>query len=112
MKGGFNMSLTIAYIAMPPKSQEVSHIQAAEQTKLNNEQQQVAMTFQQEVRHESETTIRRKDVDNEELRNEERKKGKQKKKMQTRTSKKDKTEENEEKQAVNPLQGRLFDMKV
>ena len=92
------MSLTIDYIAMPPKSQEVSHIQAAEQTKLNNEQQQVAMTFQQEVRHESETTIRRKDVDNEELRNEERKK--------------DKTEENEEKQAVNPLQGRLFDMKV
>ena len=54
------MSLTIDYIAMPPKSQEVSHIQAAEQTKLNNEQQQVAMTFQQEVRHESETTIRRK----------------------------------------------------
>ena len=52
------MSLTIDYIAMPPKSQEVSHIQAAEQTKLNNEQQQVAMTFQQEVRHESETTIR------------------------------------------------------
>ena len=88
MKGGFNMSLTIDYIAMPPKSQEVSHIQAAEQTKLN------------------------KEVGNGELRNEERKKGKQKKKMQTRTSKKDKTEENEEKQAVNPLQGRLFDMKV
>ena len=35
------MSLTIDYIAMPTKSQEVSHIQAAEQTKLNNEQQQV-----------------------------------------------------------------------
>ena len=73
------MSLTIDYIAMPPKSQEVSHIQAAEQTKLNNEQQQVAMTFQQEVRHESETTIRRKDVDNEELRNEERKKANRRK---------------------------------
>ncbi len=108
------MSLTIDYIAMPPKSQEVSQIQTGEQTRINHEQQEVAMQFQNEVKQQSETTVRRRDVDNDELKNDERnnnKNKKKKKKMQTKTSAKE-DEKNEEKNAVNPLEGRRFDIRV
>lgn len=105
------MSITIDYIAMPPKSQEVSQIQTAEQTRLNQEQQQIAAQFQHEVKQNSETAIRRRDVDNEELRNEEKNKGKKKKKQSSRTSGSGKEKE-EEKKAVNPIEGSLFDMKI
>lgn len=74
------MSLTIDYIAMPPKSQEVSQIQTGEQTRINQEQQEVAMQFQNEVKQQSETTVRRRDVDNDELKNDERNNNKKKKK--------------------------------
>ena len=75
------MSLTIDYLAMPPKSQEVSQIKTGEQTRINQEQQEVATQFQNTVRQQSETAVRRRDVDNDELKNEEREKGKKKKKQ-------------------------------
>ena len=95
------MSLTIDYIAMPPKSQEVSQIQTGEQTRISQEQQEIAMQFQNEVKQQSETTVRRRDVNNDELKNDERKnKGD------------DVQEENKEKNAINPLSGRRFDIRV
>ncbi len=115
MKGGVFMSLSIDFFSMPPKSQEVSQIQGAEHAKLENEQQQVAAQFENVVRQQSETAIRRRDVDNEELRNEERRQGKKKKKreMKTSTSPKDGVEsEEEEKIASNPLSGGFFDVKI
>jgi len=107
------MSLTIDYIAMPPKSQEVSQIQTGEQTRITQEQQEVATQFANEVRQQSETTVRRRDVDNNELKNDEKNGNnkKKKKKMQTRTSKHEEGKE-EEKQAVNPIEGRRFDIRI
>ncbi len=108
------MSLTIDYIAMPPKSQEVSQIQTGEQTRISQEQQEIAMQFQNEVKQQSETTVRRRDVNNDELKNDERKNNKKKKKKAV--LKKDKgddvQEENKEKNAINPLSGRRFDIRV
>ncbi len=108
------MSLTIDYIAMPPKSQEVSQIQTGEQTRISQEQQEIAMQFQNEVKQQSETTVRRRDVNNDELKNDERKNNKKKKKKAA--LKKDKgddvQEENKEKNAINPLSGRRFDIRV
>lgn len=108
------MSLTIDYIAMPPKSQEVSQIQTVEQTRISQEQQEIAMQFQNEVKQQSETTVRRRDVNNDELKNDERKNNKKKKKKAA--LKKDKgddvQEENKEKNAINPLSGRRFDIRV
>ncbi len=105
------MSIGIDYITMPPKSQEVSHIQQSEQTKLYNEEQQIATQFENVVKQQSETTIRRRDVENEELKNEE-KENKKKKKRKMKTSVTGEKKEEEEKEAKNPLQGRLFDMKI
>ncbi len=74
------MSLSIDYITMPPKSQEVSQIQGAETTKNNLANQELASQFQQQVKHESQTTIRRADVENDELNNDERNQKRNKKK--------------------------------
>ena len=46
------MSLTIDYLAMPPKSQEVSQIKTGEQTRINQEQQEVATQFQNTVKQQ------------------------------------------------------------
>lgn len=108
------MSLTIDYIAMPPKSQEVSQIQTGEQTRISQEQQEIAMQFQNEVKQQSETTVRRRDVNNDELKNDERKNNKKKKKKAALKKDKDDNvqEENTEKNAINPLSGRRFDIRV
>ena len=63
------MSLSIDYFTMPPKSQEVSQIQSAEQTKLHQENQEFAAQFQHQVEQNSQTTIRRREVENDELKN-------------------------------------------
>lgn len=108
------MSLTIDYIAMPPKSQEVSQIQTGEQTRISQEQQEIAMQFQNEVKQQSETTVRRRDVNNDELKNDERKNNKKKKKKAVlkKDEGDDVQEENKEKNAINPLSGRRFDIRV
>jgi hypothetical protein len=73
-----NMSLTIDYVTMPPKSQEISQIQHADQTKMNQAGQEVAAQFQQQVENQTHQTIKKSDVDNEELRYREKdQKGKQ-----------------------------------
>lgn len=77
------MSLTIDYVTMPPKSQEASQIQTNEITRMEHENQEVASQFQQQVKKNSEQTIRRNKAENEELKNEERKKKKQDQKRQS-----------------------------
>ncbi len=58
------MSLSFDYIVMPPKSQEVSQIQGAEQIRYEHNQQETASQFQEVVRQQSEQTIRRKEAEN------------------------------------------------
>ena len=41
------MSLTLDYVSMPPKSQEISQIQNAEQIRYEHGQQEMAAQFQQ-----------------------------------------------------------------
>ena len=43
------MSLTVDYITMPPKSQEISQIQQSEHIKQDVENQQTAAMFEQTV---------------------------------------------------------------
>ncbi len=76
------MSLMIDYITMPPKSQEVSQIQCAEQTKMNQSNQEVVAQFQQQIQHDGKQTVRRTKAENEELkyRDKDGKNGKNKKK--------------------------------
>ena len=59
------MSLTLDYVSMPPKSQEISQIQNAEQIRYEHGQQEMAAQFQQSVKNQSEQTIRRAKAENE-----------------------------------------------
>ena len=102
------MSLTVDYITMPPKSQEISQIQQTDNIKHDVEQQQVAIGVEQNVQKETTTTVARKKVDNDELKNDERGggKGKYKKNEKKNSSSK------EEKKNLNPVEGGLFDIKI
>ena len=102
------MSLIIDYFTMPPKSQEVSQIQSTEQTKLHQENQEFAAQFQNQVEHNSHTTIRRREVENDELKNDEKKQNSQKR------DKKDKRDGKKSKDDKEPtkLEGRRFDIKI
>lgn len=60
------MSLTIDYITMPPKSQEVSQIQHGDQVRYEQSQQEVASQVQQQVQKNSHQTIRRTKAENKE----------------------------------------------
>lgn len=82
------MSLSLDYITMPPKSQEVSQIQTQEITRMEQENQQLATQYQAEIKHHSEQTIRRNKAENEELKNDEKKK-QQKRKSSTADKKKE-----------------------
>lgn len=103
------MSLTVDYITMPPKSQEVSQIQQTDHIKQQVEQQQVAVGFEQNVQKETKTTVARKKVDNDELKNDEKggSKGGNKKRNRKNSSSKE-----EEKKNLNPVEGGLFDIKI
>lgn len=106
------MSLSLDYITMPPKSQEVSQIQTQEITRMEQENQQLATQYQAEIKHHSEQTIRRNKAENEELKNDEKKK-RQKKQQKRKTSPEDKKKENGEKNGAagkNPNQH--FDMRI
>lgn len=59
------MSLTLDYVSMPPKSQEISQIQNAEQIRYEHGQQEMVAQFQQSVKNQSEQTIRRAKAENE-----------------------------------------------
>lgn len=59
------MSLTFDYVSMPPKSQEISQIQNADQVRYEHGQQEMASQFQQEVKNLSEQTVRRAKAENE-----------------------------------------------
>lgn len=59
------MSLTFDYVSMPPKSQEVSQVQSAQQLRNEHGQQEIAAQFQQEIKNQSEQTIRRNKAENE-----------------------------------------------
>lgn len=104
------MSLTVDYITMPPKSQEVSQIQQTDNIKQQVEQQQVAIGFEQNVQKETKTTVARRKANNDELKNDERGggKGRYKEKEKKASSSKDK----EEKKNLNPIEGGLFDIKI
>lgn len=60
------MSLTIDYVTMPPKSQEVSQIQHGDQVRYEQSQQEVASQVQQQVQKNSHQTIRRTKAENDE----------------------------------------------
>lgn len=72
------MSLTLDYVSMPPKSQEISQIQNAEQIRYEHGQQEMAAQFQQSVKNQSEQTIRRAKAENEPNRYDEERKRRQK----------------------------------
>ena len=67
------MSLSIDYITMPPKSQEVSQIQHGDQVRYEHSQQEVASQVQQQVHQNSHQTIRRAKAENKDYLNEEEK---------------------------------------
>lgn len=104
------MSLSIDYITMPPKSQEVSQIQHAEQVKYDQSQQEVASQFQQQVKQGSEQTVRRAKAENKEFRYED-KENKGKGKRKKRQNKGQGEEKEETGQNSLPGQSR-FDMRV
>lgn len=58
------MSLSFDYIVMPPKSQEVSQIQGADQIRYEHNQQENAAQFQQVVKQQSEQTVSRREAEN------------------------------------------------
>lgn len=105
------MSLTIDYITMPPKSQEVSQIQRGEQVKYDQSQQEVASQFQQQVQQGSQQAIRRAKAENQEFKyNEKDRKGKGKKGS---GGQKGDEQEKEADKERDPLSGgSFFDMKV
>ena len=104
------MSLTVDYITMPPKSQEVSQIQQTDTVKHEGEQQQIVAGFEQNVQKEMKTTIARRKANNDELKNDEKGGGKGKYKKQNKKGADDKSKEQEKK--LNPVEGGLFDIKI
>lgn len=106
------MSLSLDYITMPPKSQEVSQIQTQEITRMEQENQQLATQYQAEIKHHSEQTIRRNKAENEELKNDEKKK-QQKKQQKRKSSTADKKKETMKKtNAVGMESDQHFDMRI
>ena len=82
------MSLTVDYITMPPKSQEISQIQQSEHIKQDVENQQTAAMFEQTVQKETKTAIARRNVNNDELKKA-KKEAEKKKKQAEREAKKE-----------------------
>ena len=91
------MSLTVDYITMPPKSQEVSQIQQTDTVKHEGEQQQIVAGFEQNVQKEMKTTIARRKANNDGLKNDEKGGGKGKYKKQNKKGADDKGKEQEKK---------------
>ncbi len=100
------MSLTIDYVSMPPKSQEMSQIQTNEINRMNQENQQLAAQFQEQVKQSSEKTIRREKAQNEELKNDEERKNRQRKKKKNQGEKGGDSSEDEKEEVKH------FDMKI
>lgn len=98
------MSLGFDYISMPPKSQEISQLQTSDMTRQNQAQQEIAATVQQEVKQQSEQTVRRADTENDPDRYDRESRGKQSGNKKGNKKKKDK-EENK-----NPQSGHNFDL--
>ncbi len=105
------MSLLIDQITMPPKSQEVSQIQHAEQTKNQNADQELASQFQAQVKQNSEQTIRRAKTENEELRYKDRENKRRKKQASSRKEGKKKAGSQEKEEPGTPELPH-FDMKI
>lgn len=100
------MSLTIDYVSMPPKSQEMSQIQTNEITRMNQENQQLAAQFQEQVKQSSEKTIRREKAQNEELKNDEERRNRQRKKKKGHGAQGEDSSEDEKDEVKH------FDMKI
>lgn len=105
------MSLTVDYITMPPKSQEVSQIQQTDNIKHEGEQQQLVAGFEQNVQKEMKTTVARRKANNDELKNDEKGGGKGNYKNQNKKGRAAKNDK-EEKKNLNPVEGGLFDIKI
>ena len=101
------MSLTFDYVTMPPKSQEMSQIQTNEINRMNQENQQLAAQFQEQVKHSSEKTIRREKAQNEELKNDEERRNRQRKKKKNSNGKGENSSQEEKEEGV-----KHFDMKI
>ena len=105
------MSLTIDYITMPPKSQEVSQIQHSEHVKNEHANQELASQFQQQVKQNSEQTVRRTKPENKEFRySEKEKKGKGKKGSSQKKQSEQNDGKNSEENAL--FEGSRFDMRI
>ena len=105
------MSLTVDYITMPPKSQEISQIQQSEHIKQDVENQQTAAMFDQTVQKETKTAIARRNVNNDELKNDEEGGGKGKYGKNS-NGKNKKSSEKDKVKNLNPTEGGLFDIKI
>lgn len=101
------MSLTFDYVTMPPKSQEISQIQTNEINRMQQENQQLAAQFQEQVKQSSEKTIRREKAQNEELKNDEERKNRQRKKKKNSNGKGENSSGQEKEEGV-----KHFDMKI
>lgn len=104
------MSLSIDYITMPPKSQEVSQIQHGDQVRYEHAQQEVASQVQQQVHQNSHQTIRRSKAENKDyLKEEEKRKGKK----GSGGKGSDHSEKRQQEESGDPRTGgSFFDMKV
>ncbi len=105
------MSLSIDYITMPPKSQEVSQIQQSEQTKYQQANQELASQFQEQVKQGSEQTIRRAKPENKEFRYEEEKRREGKKKQSSNRRNQGKQQQEDKKEATYE-DGHSFDIRI
>ncbi|MCD7825309.1 MAG: hypothetical protein LUH14_05030 [Clostridiaceae bacterium] len=98
------MSLTIDYVTMAPKSQEVSQQQTGELARMQSGAEELAVQYQNNVQKQSERTVRKEKAENRELKNEDRERqqrGRKKKNQSDRDS-------GDEKDAKEPH----FDMRV
>ena len=102
------MSLTFDYLTIPLKSQEVTHVQNAEQVRYEHNQQEVASQVQQNVKPQSQQAIRRNKAENEPNRYD---KEEKKRKGQKRGSSRQGKKQEEKEQQTNSSRGG-FDMRV
>lgn len=106
------MSLTVDYITMPTKiSRKFHRFNSAEHIKQDVENQQTAAMFEQTVQKETKTAIARRNVNNDELKNDEEGGGKAKYGKNS-NGKNKKSSEKDKVKNLNPTEGGLFDIKI
>lgn len=105
------MSLSFDYIVMPPKSQEVSQVQGAEQLRYEHNQQENAAQFQQVVKQQSEQTVSRREAENDPNRYDKDEKNRKGNGRNSSRKKQDEKKTKEKNATTKSLDGH-FDMRV